>query len=299
MKLSKAIYSFLASRLTQGQARANHPRIETIAVNGGFTGVLIDNQDAGLAMNIRAGNSLNASDVELLRGLIGVPALEVGRLAFETPGGPQGFLLTSLGIAALSALSQPFLREPGCLTDYGIGWRPSGFQEVVDRDVSPCSVVTMVGFGGAVRQVAQKAKAVYVPELAPDLFRSLIVNRNGARQGPCRVHLLPAQEVGEALSGADLVLITACTLVSQTLDQILDLCASRAKPAIIYGPTASLVPHPFFLHPQVTKVTTLRVTNGVGLMEILAEGGVGQERFFGEVSENLTFYRTGDGNRLN
>lgn len=56
------------------------------------------------------------------------------------------------------------------------------------------------------------------------------------------------------------VMITGYALVSRTPDDLLTAC--RNSWVIVYGSSASLLPLPLFQRPQVTAVTTIRVTDG-------------------------------------
>ena len=45
--------------------------IKELILNGGFTGVVLDNQQMGIAMNVRSGTTSNVQTREFLQNLIG------------------------------------------------------------------------------------------------------------------------------------------------------------------------------------------------------------------------------------
>lgn len=266
------------------QARADaSAQISEIVVNGGFTGVLLDNGQAGVAMNIRSGTRPSQEDLDFLQGMIGRRALDLAAQALASRR-----LVASAGVAALSALSQPYL-DPAHLERHNLRVDRADFGRVLSHGIPLGSRVGIVGFGGAVWRVARLAREVVVTELEPWLFRSRVISQHGLVEGPTRVRLLPAAKGQKALASCDTVLITGCALVSQTLDELLAAC--RNSRIILYGPSASLLPLPLFRRPQVAAITTIRILDGPGMMDILANAGPAVERLFAEVSEDLYIER--------
>jgi uncharacterized protein (DUF4213/DUF364 family) len=273
----REVYAYLNAELD------SVPRVEQIVVNTGFTGVLLDNGEAGIAMNIRSGIRPAGVELEFLKGEIGRSALTLAEQAWS-----DHLLLASAGVAALSALSQPFLNQV-FLDQHRLVASSESFSDVLASDVVPGTRVGMVGFGGAVRGVARKAAEVIVTELDPDLFQSYLLGREGMVEGPTGVRLVDVEEGRELLRTVDTLLVTGCALVSQSLDELLE--TSNAPRIIVYGPTASVLPLPLFRRSQVFKVTTIHITDGAGMINLLASGGGAVERFFPEFSQNLTITR--------
>ncbi|MCR4419758.1 MAG: DUF364 domain-containing protein [Clostridia bacterium] len=258
-------------------------RVSQIVVNTGFTGVLLENGQAGMAMNIRSAGRPAQADLDFLQEVIGRPALD---LASRSLG--YGRLALSAGVAALSALSQPYL-DQSFLGPHNLKVDRVDTGRFPDHGITPGSRVGMVGFGGGAWRMAGLAGQLVVTELEPELFRSRIISREGVVEGPTRFRLAPAAESPYLLAGCDTVLITGCALVSRTIDELLATC--RNSRVVIYGPSASLLPLPFFRHPQVAAITTIRVLDGTKLMNLLANAGPGVERLLAEASESLYIRR--------
>ena len=72
------------------------------------------------------------------------------------------------------------------------------------------------------------------------------------------------------LGGCDKVLITASTLLNDTLDQVLSQCATTAKIALV-GPTASGFPEPFFKR-GIGLLGGNRVLDAGALLQRVASG---------------------------
>ena len=55
----------------------------------------------------------------------------------------------------------------------------------------------------------------------------------------------PAEQAEEALSGADVAIVSGSAIVHDSLDSLLTFCSS-AREVIVAGPTASMYPDPLF-----------------------------------------------------
>ena len=105
--------------------------VEEIVVNAGFTGVLLEDGRAGVAMNIRSANTVTEAGLESLRRRVGHNAME---LAGEVFGSDR--LACSAGVASLSALSQPYLNE-AFLASHGLTVKAAGFARILAEDIPP------------------------------------------------------------------------------------------------------------------------------------------------------------------
>jgi uncharacterized protein (DUF4213/DUF364 family) len=152
--------------------------------------------------------------------IIDTPVLELA--AGYTSSDP---LQRTLGLGALNAISQHlFSSDMSCL-EYGSD--PLGQMEVTTADH-----VGMVGFfRPLVRMLEGRKIALTVIE------KDALYLDYG---GPVKVTLDTA-----ALQSCDRVLVTASTLLNDTLESVLASCAPHAKIALI-GPTVGCLPDPFF-----------------------------------------------------
>jgi uncharacterized protein (DUF4213/DUF364 family) len=101
-------------------------------------------------------------------------------------------------------------------------------------------------------------------------------------------HFRPADQAGEVLPAADVVLITGTTLVNDTLEHLLALCRPAAR-VVMVGPTVSLLPDAF-LRRGVDVLGGIRVTAPDVFLDVLAEGGSGHH-FFGRSAEKVVLQR--------
>jgi uncharacterized protein (DUF4213/DUF364 family) len=139
---------------------------------------------------------------------------------------------------------------------------------------------------------ANYKKAVVVGALAPILKKLLregsdfkVLEMDPATLKPAElVHYAPADRASVYVPDADLLVITGVTILNDTLA---DLLSYRKKGAeiIVTGPTASMLPEPFFRR-GVTKMAGILVTRPDELLDVIAEGGSGYH-FFGKSAERV------------
>jgi uncharacterized protein (DUF4213/DUF364 family) len=101
-------------------------------------------------------------------------------------------------------------------------------------------------------------------------------------------HFRPADQAGDVLPSADVVLITGTTMVNDTLEHLLALCRPGAR-VVLVGPTVSLLPDAF-LRRGVDVLGGIRVTAPDAFLDVLAEGGSGHH-FFGRSAEKVILQR--------
>ena len=268
------------------EASYKFPNIKEIVLNGGFTGVWLDDDTMGVAMNVRSGVSGSDEDVEALHFLIGQDTREAvtrlsGQIDAAPEGTPQRYLHTSVLVALYNALSQPFV-SPDALS-------AKGYSVVTDSRIGPPDLVrpgetvTIVGFGGLVRPISRIAKKTYVTELEPSLFTSMNLSQRGLTPGPTCAYVVPAGEARACFAKSDCIFVTGCALVTGTMDEILSLC--EGKKVIVYGSTAAFIPAPLF-DRGVNSVHASRVTNPALMADFLLNCGGAVERFFPQAGES-------------
>ncbi|MFQ5763245.1 MAG: Rossmann-like domain-containing protein [Candidatus Bathyarchaeia archaeon] len=81
----------------------------------------------------------------------------------------------------------------------------------------------------------------------------------------------PERTSADALKEADVVVVTGSAIVNQTIDTVLST-AKNARERIVVGPTASLLPQPFFKR-GVTVMGGLRILNADCMLNIVGEAG--------------------------
>jgi uncharacterized protein (DUF4213/DUF364 family) len=101
-------------------------------------------------------------------------------------------------------------------------------------------------------------------------------------------HFRPAEQAGDVLPSADVVLITGTTLLNDTLEGLLTACRPQAR-VVVVGPTVGLLPDAF-LRRGVDVLGGVRVTDPDAFLDVLAEGGSGYH-FFGRSAEKVVLVR--------
>jgi uncharacterized protein (DUF4213/DUF364 family) len=273
-------YDFLETNLP------SQPEVKEMVIAPGFTGVLLSNGDAGISMNIRKGDTFRSEENQrLLKQQTGRKALDVARemsLFMDT-------VLTSIRVAILNALSSPFLNEES-LRPYGLKITADN-ETPINASVDKRDTVTIVGFGGMVRGMVNRASKVYVTELDMDRCESLIINQRGIETGPTAVEVVHASDAERVFKVSDKIFVTGSALVTHTMEEVLQQCPSSAE-VILYGHTAAFFPVPLFQR-GVHISRTRRVTDSGMMMDLLKNYGIMVERLFPQASQELLIEKLG------
>ncbi len=270
----------------------DRPKLEKIVINPGFSGMMLDNGAMGIAMNIRSGGQFDNRVVgNILVDKPGRPGLDVAleleeKIARMSAESPSTLVLRSLLVALLNALSRPFLNS-----EYlnGLGYEMSvGADKHASQQVIAGETVTIVGFGGMVRNVAKIAGTTYVTELEPELFKSTIFSAQEVAYGPQCAQVVAVENASSCFQASDTVFITGCTLVSNTMEEILAQCQGRR--VIVYGHTAGLYPEPLFQR-GVSIISAGRVVDAPLMVDLLTNCAGAVERFFPQATEDVQIWR--------
>lgn len=187
---------------------------------------------------------------------------------------PQG-LRRALAVAVLNALAETLWLRDG---------PPAGVESregdaFAALTLTPGRRVALVGaFPPYMRKLRARGQPFNVLELDPATLKP--------EELP---FFVPAERASEVLPAADVFITTATTLINGTLDQLLLLVKPNIQAAVI-GPTATLIPEPFFRR-GVTVLGGTRVVDADALLTLLAEGGSGYH-FFGRTAERVTLARS-------
>jgi uncharacterized protein (DUF4213/DUF364 family) len=195
----------------------------------------------GMAINftgIHRVQEIPKPDLGLIKAL-------VSRNLFEVAGekvASENILMKSVGVAALSALSQPLLTSDA-LAERGFKVWPS--PNFLERVVRPTDVVTLVGFGGMGQRLVGICKELHVTDMRHrESFLTTIVGRE-IEYGPKVLSVHEAGENEALLGRSDVALITASALINGTFGDLLRYAAS-ARAIGVYGPSASFIPDVLF-----------------------------------------------------
>jgi uncharacterized protein (DUF4213/DUF364 family) len=160
-----------------------------------------------------------------------------------------------LGIAAMSALSQPFLKPPS-LEAMGYGVEDElDFGNLLQAD----DIAVVIGYGGGLSRLIGKCKELHVTDMRPrESFQTLLIDKE-IGFCPEGVHVHPAEENETILKKATAVYITGSTLVNGTFEELMEYVNS-ARYVGIYGASVSLVPTALFAR-GVNIIHSIRITD--------------------------------------
>jgi hypothetical protein len=219
--------------------RARGETVAEVRIGLGYTAVRLAGGHAGVSWTPRLDHG-GCTHLRAAGTLAGRPAAEL--LAMLADGGSD--LARAVGLATANALLSAPPRPPAAR------------EEIVSLlDVTPADRVVMVGFF-----------APLVPKLEKAGCRLDVVELN-----PDRHATLPPEKRGAALAECTVAVITATTIVNDTLGGILEaLGAPRA--AVLLGPSAPMCQEAFG-GTKITHVAGARVRDPDAVLRIVSEGG--------------------------
>ena len=146
--------------------------------------------------------------------------------------------LRSIAVAAMSALSQPFLTCESI--------KERGFHIISEEDcmrfiLKPDDMVTLIGYGGMTQHILGKCRELHITDMRPpQSLPEMLVNEDiKDNHEPVFIH--GANEDEKLLSISDVAVITASTIVNNTIDNLLRY-ANSARVRCIYGASSSIIP---------------------------------------------------------
>ena len=188
--------------------------------------------------------------LERLPAFVGQP---ISRLA-EWLLGLEGLEARIFCLAALNALSAPFNR-PQALAERGWSLLPPRRLPFL----RPSDRVVCVGYGCLIDEVLAVCPQVHVSDMRPRQDLETCFAGQVLSYGPEGVVFHSAGENPQLLAGADVVLITGCTLANGTWSDL--LCwAEHARVVGLFGPSAGLPPE-LLARAGFQYVTTSHVTS--------------------------------------
>ncbi len=217
---------------------AGRQRVRRVHVGLIYTAVQLDTGDVGVAYTFPQARECTGNKC-------GGGLLLEGRTAAELIGGLAGgnLLASAVALAAVNALLAGALPPPGTRE-----------ADILDSlEIQRGDRVCMVG--------------CFVPLLAPlaDLGVSLKIFDQTPKAGS-----RPAEEVEEHLPSSQVAIITATSLINNTLDHLLDQAASCREVAIL-GSSTPLIPEAFSGTP-VSCLAGIRIQEPEGVLRSIAEG---------------------------
>jgi len=236
-----------------------------LAIKLHWNTVLGSNNECGMATNFTGIYAAHGDRIKNRKflDLVGEPLFEIADRGIHATDLQE----RSIGIAAMSALSQQFL---GCSSIRNRGflaqcWMPGDklVQQypTLSRLVTKNDIVAVVGYGNEARNLRGRCCELHVTDIRPqETFETVIIDK-GITYGPRDIIVHPDKENEKVLGAADVVIITASTLVNGTFEDLMK-CTRKARLVGLYGPDCSLIPDVFFGR-GIDFVTSFRTVDPV------------------------------------
>ncbi|MBN1321271.1 MAG: DUF364 domain-containing protein [Thermoleophilia bacterium] len=214
-------------------------RIADVRIGLGYTGVMLENGDVGVAYTFRENAAAGCSVFMGKRPLAGRTTTEI----LEYLGSSEG-VESTVGLAVANALANhpgPDQHEGDILSVLSIGF--------MDR-------VGMVGyFGPLVAPLEKRVRELVIFEL------------NAGRSD----RVLPAEAAYEELPRCDVAIITSTALILGDMDRLLE-AAAKCREVALVGASTPLVPA-VFSQAGAKLLSGIIVSDGPGILQIVSEGG--------------------------
>ena len=238
-------------------------RLASLAIKPHWIAMLGSNNECGMATNFTDGHSLRGDQTENTRflSLIGKPLPEIADRGIHAVDLKE----RSIGIAALSALSQPYLGSTS-LRNRGFlirSWVPGDKlvqnYPTISRLVTKKDIVAVVGYFNEVRNLRNRCRELHVTDIrSKETFGTVIIDK-GIIFGPKDFVVHSEKENEKVLGTADVVIINASALVDTSFDEIIKISV-KAHLIGIHGPGGSLIPDVFF-ERGIDFITSFHITD--------------------------------------
>lgn len=226
-----------------------------VGIKSGWNVVIGTRGQCGMAMNFTGWEqSFGKSSIDLarLQTFAGRDLFAVAEAYLQAPSWQE----RSIGVAAVSALSQPLI-TPEQLHMRGFE-APDGDLDFASL-LRPDDIAAVVGYGGGIRRLLGRCRELHVTDMRPrDAFQTLVVGEE-IGYSPAEVQVHSEQENKSVLGRATAVSITGSSLVNGTFEELLGY-AANARVIAVYGASACLIPD-VLLARGVHLIHTYRVSD--------------------------------------
>ena len=220
-------------------SKAEQLKLKDVRAGLGYTCVMLEDNSCGLAYTFRDELGECCSILSDAGGLIGKTAADIIPWAKN-----RNRLKAALGLAAINAVINTAQTE----------WDTGNVTTALD--VRPYSTVGMIGeFRPILNEVKKKTDSIYVFEQ----------NVTGDST------LYSSDTIPQYLPKCDVVVVTATSLINQTIDGVLSNCGN-ARQVCMLGPSTPLCPD-VFREYNVHLLAGTVVTNPQRILEIVSQGG--------------------------
>ena len=210
-----------------------------VRIGLGYTAVLLDNGQAGVAYTFLDEAAGGCSVYRNIRPLAGRPAGDLLQL-FAAGGRIEAALALATANALFNRPERPY--QPGDILEH--------------LKIGPEDRVGMVGhFGPLVPAIRKQAETLYI-------FEQIALPQG---------NLLPVAAAEELLPRCQVALLTSTSLINATADRLLDLAAG-CREIVFLGASTPLWPEAF-ADTGVTRLAGITVVDPGAILQIVSEGG--------------------------
>lgn len=231
-----------------------------VGLKAGWNVVIGTDGQCGMAM------SFTGSEEAFGKPKLDMPRLQtfMHKSLFEVAAnyiGSESWQERSIGVAAMTALSQPLI-TPAQLKKrhFEVSNNSGGYNSLIKKD----DIVAVVGYGGGVSRMLGTCKELHVTDMRPrTAFQTVLITDRAVEYAPREVFVHPEKENKEVIGKASVVIVTGSSLVNGTFEELLSY---RRNPrlTIVYGASAAMIPDVLFEH-GVDSVHASRISDPVQL----------------------------------
>jgi len=244
--MSREIIGEVLSHLQNEIPHLDKIRVERVCIGLGYTGVKLETGHAGVCHTLQTELVLQGCPIMKNAGKLS------GNLAAKLAHLAESWELSKrvVGVATLNALSQMVLERED--TNYRI----TEGNLLENIEIRKDDIVVLVGqIRPFIHVIQAKTSKVFVLERNPMRAQGVLSERASK----------------EIIPKADVVIITGSAIANGTVDYLLEL-SQGIREVALGGPTASLIPDPFFKR-GVKVMGGIKVVNADRMLDIISEGG--------------------------
>lgn len=240
----------------------NDTFVEDVRVGVVYSGVKVTGGYGGIAATQPQSSSSHCATLPKAGDMSGMPASEVMEMALS-----DNTLKAVVGVATVNALATMICdRYPEKYT--------FSDADVLDL-VTPGDKVAMVGHFSPM-----------VPRILKITDQLTVIEKKDIADD--RINVVQESDAAEVLSRSDVVIITASSLVNGTTDELISM-KGNAREAVLLGPSAVMLPQPFF-DKGFTAVMGTRINDADTMLKVVSEAG-GTKHLLKKCGEKVSFVK--------
>lgn len=239
--------------------------LEGITFSGKWITVFGALDQNGMAFNFTGEHSvygqIDPAPLVELQGFVKKPLTDLAAYLSKK----EDILHRSVYLAVLNALSAPLNRRERLISRGFTFVNQDQFEFAREDDF-----VTVIGAGGVLGNLRKQCDAVHVLDMRPKTaLENLFVGEEICR-GPGKLCFHDPQESEALLSQSDIVFMTGCTLVNQTIFDLLPMI-TKARVIGVFGPSAMLAAD-YLSKLGVNYIQTVRIEDSEGMKDWMLNG---------------------------